>query len=301
MKRNTFFVRFYLSSLAEEGQGLGLVSEQYFTTKQEYVFEYPEGKSEIVSGLLNTGPGQYSPGIADSSNGCILVTPDVPWPGMRPGVIYVDFGVDETPGEMFKIMNPEIKYNIGYNRFVDIGFSTTGFELAVTAYAIGVVDDTGQINGTTGVDNVRWIMNASFRDLNRSLLPKKFYTSKWMDGSAFSKPTFLPINRPIEDVIFKEVYTEHIPTEESDCCVANANSLALVAAASLIASNNATSPLLIKQLEHAVTNEFDAKSTISALQSMRQLGTLSNVTGKVLDNAIPKSNDVVIIKNGPQE
>lgn len=301
MERNIFFARFLITDSNIPGEGRGFVVEHYFTTKWIYILKSDGKMDNAIETRLTTPTCRKEPWVVETSNGLLIPVDDYVQPGWKAGYLNVYFKVFED-GVNFPVLTDLEVHSVTETNMGDNAGITSAFSVA--AYAIGTVTESGYINsGVRRLDGTYWIKGTD--QVLGNLTPQEVLSTKFMNKSAFAHPYYLPdhVFRMRELTYVGVLHTGKVtePDPETDCCTSNANSLALVAAASLIASNNATSPLLIKQLEHAVANEFDATSTISALQSMRQLGVVSNVTGKVLDNNIPKSNDVVIIKNGPQE
>lgn len=301
MERNTFFARFLVTNSHNDNEGEGYVVEQYFTTDKSYVIEPPAVQpSPVIGNSLGTVICKLDPRITDTSNGLLFYAHSFNGKNWPSGYLTVGFDVVENGTQFPTLDNLKVAF---YEKEGPNGFNAVLLpEYFVSAYAIGTIGGLGNINSSTmNRDSTVWITGTD-RKPGGTLKPGLIRSNKFDGTVAFNRPSHLPFPMQVmEEYQFVRVSAPVVETPVAGCCDNQANSLALVAAASLIASNNATSPLLIKQIEKAVSNAFDATSTISALQNMRQLGTLSNVAGKVLDNAIPKSNDVVIITNGPQE
>lgn len=300
MKRNTFFARFLVTNSDIENEGEGYVVEQYFTTNELYVIEPPSARPlNPVEKELETAVCVGDLHIVDTSNGLLIPADDVVESGWDAGYLTVGFDVIEDGTEFPTLENLRV---VSITR----GGSTTNNaqvlqKYFVAAYAIGTIEDQGSINTSAlNQDNTVWIIGTS-KKVRGTLKPRRLRSNKFANTVAFAHPFYLPDpHQPMEDYQFVGVYQEP-GGETDDCCTSQNHSSAINAAAILVASNNATTPVLIKKIEDAVSNNFDLPSTLSALQSMRQLGTLSNMTGKVLDNLVRKDIDTDFnIKNGKE-
>jgi hypothetical protein len=306
MKRNTFFARFLITesdptqwrspSARDKPARKCFVVEQYFTTDELYIIEPPSsGPRYSVKTNLSTVPCTEDKYIIETSNGLLFPTDAFAGQGQLQGYITVSFDVIEN-GTTFPTLENLVVVTIDQTRMI-VGTE----QYFVAAYAIGAIKDQERVN-TVAIsdDNTVWISGT-----DRIVIPpgefESITSNRFATTEAFSFPTYLadPELR-MEDYQFIEVYRER-SSETDDCCASQIHSNAINAAAILVASNNATTPALIKKIEDAVINKFSLPSTLSALQGMRQLGTLSNMTSKVLDNVVGAKTDIVFnIKNGKE-
>lgn len=316
MKRNTFFARFLVSEedIIENGKrpsrsavrDIGkkyFIVEQYFTTNELYIIEPPSIRPlNSVETELSTYSCVGDSSVIETSNGLLFSRIPNLAPGQQEIYYTVAFDVIED-GSTFLTLD-----NVRAVSISDDGLVIDNGQYYVAAYAIGTIDGQGSINsGALNQDNTVWISGAhrTVRDVTPygSVISNKF-----VNKAAFTHPAYISDPaRQMEDYQFIEVYRER-SSGTDDCCVSQIHSNAINAAAILVASNNVTTPALIKKIEDAVSNNFNLSSTLSALQSMRQLGTLSNMTSKVLDNVVRKDIDVDLniidvefnIKNGKE-
>lgn len=301
MKRNTFFARFLVTNSNIPGEGEGYVIEHLFTTQETYILQTTsKDDNDKIENSMQTLPCMPDPWIVDTSNGLLVPADDVIESGWDAGYLNVAFNVIED-GVNFPTL-ADLKVHSVTKGGLD-GNADVISKYSVVAYAIGMVADGGHINSpSTILDNTRWVETSNVI-LRPSLTPKRIRSNKFMNKSVFSHPAFLPDPTLVmDDVVCTGVFkVDPVDPVETDCCVTNNHSNAINAAAILVASGNATTPVLIKKIEDAVNNNFDLQSTIAALQGMRQLGTLSNMTGKVLDNVIQKDfSNGITINNGKE-
>lgn len=298
-KRNTFFARFLVTNSNIPGYGDGFVIEHYFTTRNIYMFKSSiKAEKDLIENKLRTVECEQAIHVDTTSNGLLILPDDIVESAWQGGYFGVDFKLRENNVNMFTLEDIRV---YGLNNSGADFESAPISDFTVVAYAIGTMEYEGHINNlVSGIDNTCWVSGTD-TILRDSLFPSRIRSNKFSGKTAFAHPTFLPrLPMPMGDVDFIQVYTGESPAPVvSDCCDSGNRSQAIMAATILVASGNPITPVLIKRIEDAVESDFDLQSTVSALQSMRQLGTLSNMTGKVLDNIIQKdiSGDV-IINNG---
>lgn len=302
MKRNTFFARFLVTNSQIDDEGEGFVVEQYFTTRELYIIGPPEVRPQIPIGeKLATRICNSDKYTVETSNGLLFHDHDSIESSWDAGYLTVGFDVIEDGTEFPTLDNLRVGFvtrdGIGSDSIISLP------RFVIAAFAIGTINDQGSINTSAmNYDNTVWIMGTDQR-MSGTLMPRLIRSNKFHHSTVFAHPSYLPTDRHLmEDYQFVGVYQEPEPSGETDdCCTSQNHSSAINAAAILVASNNATTPALIKKIEDAVSNNFDLPSTLSALQSMRQLGTLSNMTGKVLDNLVRRDIDTDFnIKNGKE-
>lgn len=306
MKRNTFFARFLITEddtiqwrapdAARDTAKKSFVVEQYFTTDELYIVEPPSfGPQYSVETNLVTTLCTEDKNIIETSNGLLFPRDAFAGQDQLQGYIAVSFDVIEN-GTTFPTLENLVVVTIDQTRMI-VGTE----QYFVAAYAIGTIKDQERVN-TVAIsdDNTVWISGTD-RIVRGTIEPGSIISNRFATTEAFSFPTYLSNGElQMEDYQFIEVYRER-SSETDDCCASQIHSNAINAAAILVASNNATTPALIKKIEDAVINKFSLPSTLSALQGMRQLGTLSNMTSKVLDNVVGTKTDIVFnIKNGKE-